>query len=180
MPGNRKKTITVAVLASESMFYNVFNGLVPGLLYDHNSGAMFKYPDLIEVDFTDVPSKVRPLPAYQRLLRENPMLAEVEEFRSGASALQRDRDWPVQRLKKRVFTSPGESAKEETVSSLETIPASDDSWITAKPFNMVITPGSDSDDAAALTREMNPHVFDTPASSGSEDAGIPALLYPSY
>lgn len=192
MPGNRRKTITVAVLAGESVFYNVMNGIIPGLAYDYKSGAMFKYPDVITVDFTDVPSKVRPLPDYQRLLLDNPLLAEVEEFRSGASALQRDRDWPIQTLKKRVFPLFDTAEEGEIVSSIEEIPASDDSWATAKPSNMVITAGDGSSDsssdnggAAALTRQMNPQVFDAPASSGSEPSGsdasgIPEPLYPSY
>lgn len=90
-PGNRARTVSIEPEIAHSMWLNVTNGFVPGFFYDHDSGALFKFPEVVIVDFRGIPATPTPLPAYQRLLQENPMLADVEEFRPGRPFMQRDR-----------------------------------------------------------------------------------------
>jgi hypothetical protein len=80
---------------NDSALLNFSNGLIPGFLYDYDSGALFKFPDVVVIDFAGIKPKPSPLPAYQRLLNENPMLMDFEEFRPGEGYLQSDRYSPV-------------------------------------------------------------------------------------
>ena len=66
-PGNRKVTKIVETDLAATTFLNVFNGLVPGAAYDAESGAFFKYPDKIVIDFTTEMAKPNPLPSYHNL-----------------------------------------------------------------------------------------------------------------
>lgn len=109
-PGNREKTMVIEPVVSDAAFLNIGNGLAPGMLVDYKSAGLYNYPEIISVDFTDVPPKRMPLPAYQQLLNDNPMLMELEEFRPGRSALQRDRYDAIPELEKMQY----EEAVEES------------------------------------------------------------------
>ncbi|MAM33619.1 MAG: hypothetical protein CMH28_00930 [Micavibrio sp.] len=50
--GNRDKILIVEPQVSSTAMANLSNGVVPGVLYDYHSGALYKYPDVIAVDFT--------------------------------------------------------------------------------------------------------------------------------
>lgn len=116
-PGNREKTIIVTPKVSDAAFLNVGNGIVPGTFIDYKTAALYSFPDVISVDFTDVPAKRMPLPAYQQLLNDNPMLVELEEFRPGRSALQRDRYDRIPTLQKITSDEMGEVYGEEGVAT---------------------------------------------------------------
>ena len=62
--GNRYKTMVVPSELSGWTFANVTNGAIFGVPYDGETGAMFKYPDIIIVDFTDTVASLDALPAY--------------------------------------------------------------------------------------------------------------------
>lgn len=100
-PGNREKVEIVKPELPDSFFLNVANGLVPGALIDHETGAMFSLPEKVVVDFTTMQPKSMPPPDYQEVLDQNPDIAVMEEFRPGKSALQRDRNRPVSELQPR-------------------------------------------------------------------------------
>jgi hypothetical protein len=145
-PGNREKTVVVPLRFQEETFMNAANGLIPGMLYDYESNAMYKLPPVIVVDFTDMPPQPMPLPKYDRLLRENPQLRGWEEFRPGLPALQRD-----------LYDAPVEMKRRE-------IPVSSDEMSTegeALPPPEAIAPSVPvGNNADGLTRAMNPSVFD--------------------
>jgi len=92
-PSNRKKVVVAEAKIPASFYANVANGMLPGGLWDYESGAMFKYPEKITVDFTGMLPQPMPGPDYQRVLDENPAIFDMEEFRPGVPALQRDRDY---------------------------------------------------------------------------------------
>lgn len=50
---------------------NITNGVVPGVSYDHFTGALYDYPKTITVDFSSVPGGY-PLPQYHGVGMQNP------------------------------------------------------------------------------------------------------------
>ncbi|MCB1556716.1 MAG: hypothetical protein KDJ15_05320 [Alphaproteobacteria bacterium] len=90
-PGNREAQTVITPKTTDSIFLNTANGIVPGMIVDRHTAAMYEYPAVISVDFSQIAASPMPLPAYQQLLNDNPNLIELEEFRAGRSALQRDR-----------------------------------------------------------------------------------------
>lgn len=131
-PGNRTIRTVLTPALSEKVAY----GLIPGAAWDYASGAAHKYPDHIVIDYSDMPPRPYDEPDYQKVLRRNPHIAGMEEFRPGVPALQSDIGQPVPTLQPREVP-----IKVETVAP----PA------TAKPMN-----------AEGLTRTMNPGIFKKP------------------
>lgn len=114
-PGNREKTVVVDPEIADTFMLNIFNGFVPGALADNNTGAMYSYPDKIAVDFSGMPPQRMEKPDYQRVLDENPDIFDMEEFRPGTPALQRDRNYvsPVlqqRRTDEELFSRSGVNA----------------------------------------------------------------------
>lgn len=63
--GNRVQTMTVSSSLSGWTFANVVGGgVIPGTLYDGESGAMFKYPEVVIIDFSGTVARVDSLPSY--------------------------------------------------------------------------------------------------------------------
>ncbi|HNQ92772.1 MAG TPA: hypothetical protein PKI93_07570 [Alphaproteobacteria bacterium] len=80
-PGNRTVTKTVEAEIAATTFLNPVTGLVPGALYDGSSGAMFKYPETIDVDFSGVMASMSPMPSYHNLDGLDPdRVAGVEDY----------------------------------------------------------------------------------------------------
>lgn len=65
--GNRTKTMIVPSEVSGWTFANVTNGAIFGVPYDGETGAMFKYPDVVIVDFTDTVAAMDTLPGYHAI-----------------------------------------------------------------------------------------------------------------
>jgi hypothetical protein len=63
-PGNRVKNLTVDSQVAGTTFLNGLNGGL-GAGWDAESGAMYKYPAEVIIDFTGVAAEPRPLPAYE-------------------------------------------------------------------------------------------------------------------
>ena len=62
-PGNRVQNITVESTVAGTTYLNTLNaGLGAG--WDAESGAMYKYPEEIVIDFSGVPTKEQALPSY--------------------------------------------------------------------------------------------------------------------
>lgn len=175
-PGNREKTILVEPVVDNSAYMNLANAGV-GALVDLETGAMFEFPETIVVDFRDIPSQPMPLPAYQQLLKENPNLADVEEFRPGMAILQRDRYQSVPQLIPRE-TGGGLFSDEANLTEIHS------------PSGSVVRESSGEGRVSAddLTRQWNPGVFEeggfvggTPLinePSGSDAGGAPVPITP--
>ncbi len=65
-PGNRTATTHVESSTAGKTYLNIFN-LGFGAGYDGESGAMFKYPEKVVIDFTGVMPQAEALPAYHNL-----------------------------------------------------------------------------------------------------------------
>lgn len=160
--GNRERNLTIPSIPSQSFFLNAANGVVPGMIWDLNSGAIYGYPRKVSVDFVGIDPKSMPLPDYDNFARENPDLAGYEEFRPGLPALSTDRFNPLQEMKKHDFIIEAE---------IEAESAARESAYTPRA-------------SETLNREMNPAVFSSgnsvpvPAASPSSAASTPSPSVP--
>lgn len=143
-PGNREKTVVLEPTLSHAIIGNVATGVVPGMAWDYQSGAMYEYPDVVVMDFSAMPPQPYDLPDYQKVLNENPHIIGVEEFRPGKAALMRDMGHPALTMQMRPADADMESQ----------------SVITAEPLAEATAPaGSSGMNADSLTRTMNPGIF---------------------
>ena len=63
--GNRVQTMSVPSSLSGWTFGNIVGGgVIPGTLYDGETGAMFKYPEVVIIDFSGTVARVDSLPSY--------------------------------------------------------------------------------------------------------------------
>ncbi len=163
-PGNREKVVFIQPDMSDAVAANVFNGFLPGALYDHESGALYSMPDRIVVDFTDMMPQEMPKPDYQQVLDQNPALMSMEEFRPGMSALQRDKYVEPQPLQPRRSDAELFSKQQAgTVSHSEQSSAAEGPGEGQTDTKAAIKSGGDGGDTAeSLTRQMNPQVFAAP------------------
>ncbi len=88
--GNRVKTMIIPSSLSGWTFANVSNGIVPGAAYDAETGAMFKYPDVILIDFSDTTAKMDTLPAYHAVDTLDPSIAGTEDMTPNLAKLPDD------------------------------------------------------------------------------------------
>lgn len=163
--GNRKKSIEVDPKVSDNVYYNVANGVAPGLATDYFTSSMYESPELIVVDFTGMSPNLYPLPDYHHDILQNPTIFQYEEFRPGMPALQSDRYHEDYDLKKTDRAISALQSKAEPYA-----PYSDGSSSSAPA-----TRGSS--DADGLTRSMNPQIFYD--GSGSNAGSAPTNLSPS-
>jgi hypothetical protein len=105
-PGNRQQKQVIKPSIENSTFGNVATGVVPGLAWDYFSESMFKFPDIIVVDFTAMPTKPEKLPAQNAPDIKQPEEYPLEEFRPGQPRMNSDRfEAPVQ-IKRREPIAP--------------------------------------------------------------------------
>lgn len=178
-PGNREKKIVAEPKIAKSYFANIANGMLPGSIVDYETAAMFVYPEKIIVDFSGMKPQQMPLPEYQRTLAENPEIMNMEEFRPGQSALQRDRYSGTPELQPRRSTddlfsggSPSASSAPDVAPSTP-LRSSGVAPIAAVPAVPRVAEGSGAADT--LTRSMNPQVF---GGSGAAASGGPMTISP--
>jgi hypothetical protein len=62
--GNREKTVKIAPIVSNNTLLNLGTGVAPGLAVDAHTNSMYLYPDVIAIDFTNVPYEKMPAPTY--------------------------------------------------------------------------------------------------------------------
>lgn len=94
-PGGRQKTLVVTPRASPVVLMNVANGIVPGLGLDHESGAMYRLPDVIDVDFRGVPTVPERHPSYENPDAPPPLTRGLDSEKPGFPGLDRDNPWSV-------------------------------------------------------------------------------------
>lgn len=88
-PGNRRQKVIIEPGYQKSTALNVLNG-GGGIPWDYASNAMFKYPDIIEVSFVDVPVVPQPLPSQNNPDIRQPEDYPLEEFLPGRPRLNSD------------------------------------------------------------------------------------------
>jgi hypothetical protein len=160
--GNREKTITVESGTNDWAIGNVATGIVPGLAYDHYSGAMFEYPSVITVDFIGVPTRGFELPEYHNRDAPNPYMQGIENY-GPAQAMKQGEEWntaPVIERRTPENSNPfqGSSAQppQAAASSVSTAMMAP---VPAQPMPSQATPVMRGGTAEELTRSMNPSVF---------------------
>jgi hypothetical protein len=90
-PGNRHKVVYIKPNISGPTMYNAGTGIVPGMAWDFASKAMYFYPKVVEVDFTQTEIKPFPLPAQNQDDIRQPEDYDLEEFSPGLPRLNSDR-----------------------------------------------------------------------------------------
>ncbi len=73
-PGNRRKKVFIKPHLAETSPLNIGTAGI-GYVWDHASGALYKYPAVIEVNFTDTPITDSALPA-----QNNPDIRQPEDY----------------------------------------------------------------------------------------------------
>lgn len=73
-PGNRRNKVVIEAGYAEHAKQNVLNGGI-GAVWDAASGALYQYPTIIPVDFTNTPIQPMPLPAHN-----NPDIRQPEDY----------------------------------------------------------------------------------------------------
>ncbi len=88
--GNRDKILIVEPEVSGVGMANISNGVVPGVLYDYHSGALYKYPDIIAVDFTGTYGMGYDYPAHMNPDVAQATLYSLEDMGPDSPAIPQD------------------------------------------------------------------------------------------
>jgi len=90
-PGNRKRELVIAPDEADSAFGNfVWGGVGYGV--DHATGALYKFPDTISVDFTTARVSPEALPDHNAADLRPPESYDLEEFMPAQPRLNADKD----------------------------------------------------------------------------------------
>lgn len=89
-PGNRRKKVVIEPAYNKSAAGNVATAGV-GLAWDYASGALFRYPDVVEVSFIDTPIGAPFIPAQNNPDIRQPEDYDLEEFRPGQPRMNADK-----------------------------------------------------------------------------------------
>lgn len=92
-PGNRRKVVYIEPDIERSSYGNIATAGV-GYAWDAASQALWKYPDIIEVNFTDTPVKGFDLPAQNAPDIRQPEDYEIEQYSPSAPSLNSDKNAP--------------------------------------------------------------------------------------
>lgn len=99
-PGNRRREIYIKPEIAGDALWNVGTAGA-GFVVDYASEALFKYPDIVEINFTDMPVTDQPLPAQNNPDIRQPEDYPLEEFSPAQPRLNRDRYAPKVKILKR-------------------------------------------------------------------------------
>lgn len=163
-PGGRQKSYEYLPRISPVVVADAALGVAPGIAWDHYSGALYYYPEKIEIDFRGVPTVPETLPKYHNPDTRRPLLSGQDEEVPGMPGLNSDPVVPVrpQRIERPSSSghSAAESGKAEDSGEKGKIEDILDRSISAPPS----PPGTSADD---LTRQYNPRVFGAGGSEGT-------------
>ena len=90
-PGNRRKKVKIEPMYADSAAGNVVTAGV-GLAWDYASGALYKYPDVVEVSFVGMPPGPAFIPAQNNPDIRQPEEYDLEEFRPSQPRMNSDRN----------------------------------------------------------------------------------------
>ncbi|MDB2683081.1 hypothetical protein N9Z27_02380 [Alphaproteobacteria bacterium] len=89
-PGNRRKKVTIPATISKYVLGNTVTGIIPGAVWDGMTNALYRYPDTIQIDFTDVAVQPSKLPAHNNHDIKQPEEYRLEEFLPSTPRLNSD------------------------------------------------------------------------------------------
>ncbi|MFP4313260.1 MAG: hypothetical protein ACLFR0_02930 [Alphaproteobacteria bacterium] len=98
-PGNRHRMVVLEPKINNKFYGNAVTGMATGP-WDYASGAMFEYPDVIEVSFVGMAVKPMGQPVYNNPDIKQPEEYYLEEFRATSPRMNEDRfrqQVPIQR-----------------------------------------------------------------------------------
>jgi hypothetical protein len=163
--GDRFKQITIPSTLNEWGVANVSNAVIPGVTYDHLSGALYAYPVVVTVDFTGTPARGFELPAYHNIDAPSPYGQPIEGFTPSSPALDSDGTYlprGVEKRETRVNSNPfstnggGASSVTPAPVSPATSAASPSAPVTSSGNTGGVPSGRNAEE---LTRSANPDVF---------------------
>lgn len=126
-PGNRNRTVVIKPQTSSLLMVgNLPTGVIPGAMWDYSSGAAYKYPDVIEIDFTGAPIVPEAMPAHNNPDVRQPETYLLEEFRPGVPRMNSDRNQLPTELIKRERGTSSENKAPYRESFIEEGPAASD------------------------------------------------------
>ena len=105
--GNREKTIMVRPILSKNTLLNVSNAIVPGLAVDEHTKAHYLYPDVVAIDFTNLPYEKAAQPSHY-LKSGEPNVEDIDPKKGGFPAIHEsdmeDPAMPPERQSKSFYT----------------------------------------------------------------------------
>ena len=157
--GNRHKQIVIESTFNGWGAANVTNGVAPGTTYDHLSGGLYVYPDVITVDFVGIPTRGFETPDYQNKDAPNPYKQSIEGYGAGTPSIPNDTEYERRGVQKRSATINSNPFAGDDMS------ASGGDSVTPMPEASVpvMTPSKPNlsgNTAEELNRSANPDVFD--------------------
>lgn len=155
--GNRRQQVVVQSTFNAWGAANVTNGAVPGGTYDHLSGGLYIYPDVITVDFVGIPTRGFETPDYMNKDLPNPYKQSIESYGVSTPAIPEDSEYLRRGLKKRdadLSTNPFATGGGADMSEMPAPATADVPAMTPSKPNLS---GSSAEE---LTRSANPDVFD--------------------
>jgi hypothetical protein len=158
-PGNRELSQVLEPSIAATSLTNVANGLVPGMTWDYYSGAMYKYPDRVVMDFSNMPPKPYDEPDYQKVFKVNPDMYSMEEFRPGIPALQSDIGSGVPQIPRRNGGMSEGPLTPEVSQGAMMMPVSSGMEYETLSAPTITAEQASTMNADSLTRMMNPQVF---------------------
>lgn len=169
-PGNRHVTKTVGEDLNAWSAANVVNGVVPGVAYDHFSGGLYTYPDVIVVDFTGVEAPGFNPPEY---VSPDDAGKAIESYQPGNPIVPGDSTYMkrgVQKVDQDLNSNPFDLPSKSAAPSSTAAPAANSGSTSAVHPTPKMPSSTDSATPAApvlkgsnaeqLNRSMNPTVFD--------------------
>ena len=171
-PGNRHKIIYITPTIEDSAKGNIWN-LGVGLPVDYASKSMYRYPDVIEVNFTDTPVRSQPLPAQNNPDVRQPEDYPLEEFSPSVPRMNKDGNAvPIQIERRNLGNSPviyDDSAAAFSEDTPTVGGGKGDINSVINSLSSAINPSS----AAGV-----PNAVQAPASTSSSNADAPIPLIP--
>lgn len=162
--GDRHKQIVVESSFNGWGAANVTNGVIPGGTYDHYSGGLYTYPEIITIDFVGIPTRGFETPAYHNKDAPNPYKQAIEGYGAGSPAIPEDSEYLRRGLEKRstsVNSNPFSSSASALPGADSASPAVTPMPATAgsAPAMTPSKPNLSGANAEQLTRSANPTVF---------------------
>jgi len=154
-PGNRHKKIVIEPQIEGSSGWNAANAGV-GYVWDYASSAIYRYPDIIEVNFTDTPLSESPLPSHNNPDVRQPETYQLEEFLPGVPLMNGDKGKQEPEILKRE-RGTGDSEGHDDGAA----------------FSESNTHGTDKGDLRSVIESLNPA-----APSDKSSTAAPVPLYP--
>lgn len=160
--GDRHKQIIVPSTYNGWGAANVSNGVVPGGTYDHFSGGLYIYPEIITVDFVGIPTRGFETPEYMNKDAPNPYKQSIESYGASTPSIPSDSEYLKRGLKKRdadMSTNPFATGGSVAPAGETVTPLPSAASTSSIPAMTPSKPNLSGGNAEELTRSANPAVF---------------------